>query len=1012
MLDLNQLDLRPHQRLAVDRTERYLETPYDGRSCLIHQPTGSGKTGIMATLSRRCAERKPVLVVCPSAALATQLEIQFRRGFWDRIAAPDKWRFRNTARLTPSRVSAVTRAVAGVPGEKMAVFSTIQALQQIYANKVDYDQLINIFGVVFFDEGHREPAPQWARAARGLGAPTVLFSATPYRNDLKVFDVDQEHTSFLSFKEAYQAGIIRPVVITELDLPMDAAGFAATVVRLRDELVLRGKVDPTDKMIIRAGEESEVDALFNAISRELANRNDGVIAVHNTYRTEGRPGAWKYGEVPAEIAKRSEVFLIHQHMLTEGIDDPSCTMLTLFTPFSSERPLVQQVGRLTRHPGPFGAVALPGRVFARRGERVADMWNRYLAYDAACIANGGRPPLRDRAFIDRILAALPELDYVEGQFRSRANFNAPGIQAEVRVPLSAVIFTTKDGFDLGAFTEAISTALDEEDRIQVVTAARHGDATCHFHLSISLHQTPLLADSLFQTASLELTIYAKRGGRLYFYDSGGLWADEFEELGPRLDPTHLGVLLPEAGKAVTAVTLRNTDLGPLALRGRSLQAASVAQAGVFLGEQTHVVTRAAGRPRDGVRRILGFTSARIRQSDGPTGTLAEFSDWCDEVGAELDARATPTTLFSRFATAIDPPANAVPLNILVDLLSYHDGYLNDQDQPAKIDLESACADIVRKAGGPSGFEYAFNIRIDEQEIEVWIKWDAKKQKYWLSSRELTTFYDKANPKATLLKRLNRQQPFRIIVASSTVYAYGRFYSIDLKLDRSDGPASMVLGLLTGVPGLELIRSEKGNLRAPAATWPADSLFGFIDGNLAQNAMQRAFGSAFKALVCDDLGSTEVADFIGVNDGPVARVVFIPAKWKDGVAGAGASGLYDVCGQALKNLAYLKADGQHLPGAARRFDQPWRLIGGEISRRRFGPGSLAFRRLFQQVRSNPNASREVWLVLAGGILSRAAVERELAQPIPPSHVLQLFHLLLSIYAGCQSIGVDLKVFCCP
>ncbi len=1011
MFDPAVLGLWQHQRDAVDVARRYFASDSDGQSALVHHPTGAGKTGIMATIARLQAIEKPVLVVCPSAALVVQLERQFSAGFWNRIKAPEEWRITHTARLTISKIDQVLSSIGSANGAPFVVFATIQALQQIHASPSDYAKLVDVFGTVLFDEGHREPAPQWARAARGLRARAVLFSATPYRNDLKVFGVNQDYTSFLSFNDAIARGIIRPIVVDEADLPSDAPTFATRIIALRDALVESGRMHAFDKVIVRADEESQVDALFTAFSARLATRGEGVIAIHNNFQEEGAGDAWKFGEVPSNLSDRTELFLIHQHMLTEGIDDPACRMLALFTNFSNERQLVQQVGRLTRHPGPPGEIAAPAYVFGRTGDQVSAMWDRFLAYDGFCVENGGRPPLRDQSFVDRILAALPQVDYVDGQFRRRADLTDQSIADDIRVPRSAIIFETPDDFDLAHFADEVTAALDEEDRIEMAGGPLK-DPSTRFHLSISLRQSPLLAETLFQTAAIEVTAYVHHGGRLFFYDTRGMWIDDLSGLGSRIGPSELGTLLPEKGKAITGVTLRNTDLGPLALRGRSFQAPSVARAGVFLGEQTHVVTRATGRPSDKIRRSLGFTSARVRQGEGPTATLEEFAKWCALVGAELDAAAPPAALFNRFATAIAPPANTLPRNILIDLDAYEGLFRDAAGQVPAFDLESACADIIERAGGPKNYHHAFDLAINGNSFVVWIRWDAAKQRYWLSSRELTTFHDAEKPKVTLLHRLNRQQPFRIILGASLIYAYGRFYAVNLQLGRPGGAASLVLGLLHAVPGLEAITSEKGLLSAPAATWPMGSLFGLIDGALAVGSTAPLFGATFEALVCDDLGNTEVADFIGADAGVTQRVVFIPAKWKDGVAGAGAKGLYDVSGQALKNLAYLKADGQELPGAKGRFDQPWRLSGGEVPRRRIGPGSVAFRTLFQNVRANPTASREVWLVLGGGILSKSAVEAAFAMPSPPSHSLQLFHLLLSLYAGCQSIGVDLKIYCAP
>ena len=44
--------------------------------------------------------------------------------------------------------------------------------------------------LLFFDEGHREPAKYWRTVIRQFDCKKVLFTATPYRNDKTIFDVD------------------------------------------------------------------------------------------------------------------------------------------------------------------------------------------------------------------------------------------------------------------------------------------------------------------------------------------------------------------------------------------------------------------------------------------------------------------------------------------------------------------------------------------------------------------------------------------------------------------------------------------------------------------------------------------------------------------------------------------------------------------------------------------------------------------------------------------------------
>ncbi|MFY9836710.1 MAG: hypothetical protein WAK55_09605 [Xanthobacteraceae bacterium] len=226
---------------------------------------------------------------------------------------------------------------------------------------------------------------------------------------------------------------------------------------------------------------------------------------------------------------------------------------------------------------------------------------------------------------------------------------------------------------------------------------------------------------------------------------------------------------------------------------------------------------------------------------------------------------------------------------------------------------------------------------------------------------------------------------------------------------------MVLDLITPIKGLASITSEKGIPKGETLkTWRAGSLFQFIDNALVEGRGAPVFGLPFPALVCDDLG-TEAGDFIGVDSNPShPRVVFVVAKHQSGSAGVSASAFYEVSGQALKNLAYLKSDGQEVPGAQSKFDGNWKLTANKktdrVPRKRAGPGSVAFRKLLARTTRTPGTERAIWLVCAGGMLSKAALEREFAKAKPRAHVLQFYHLVVSAYSAGQSVGVGLKIFC--
>jgi hypothetical protein len=108
-------------------------------------------------------------------------------------------------------------------------------------------------------------------------------------------------------------------------------------------------------------------------------------------------------------------------------------MLALYEPFTNTRMLVQQIGRLIRHPGPIGDAAPAAFVLAPKGRDIANEWNSFLAFDAASKANGNKPFVRnDATILENLIAALPTLDYVMGRFRERPDLDDPGLHDDLR----------------------------------------------------------------------------------------------------------------------------------------------------------------------------------------------------------------------------------------------------------------------------------------------------------------------------------------------------------------------------------------------------------------------------------------------------------------------------------------------------------------------------------------------------------------------------------------------------
>lgn len=1013
------LKLWPHQHAALDTVDAFFASE-STRACLVNMPTGTGKTGVMAAIACQRAKNQPVLVVCPSAALVEQLTSEFAERFWEKIGADPAWRPDRVWNVRPSDIEGLTQRLNDNAGERIVLVSTVQAMQQIDADN-NIEQLHGRIGTILFDEGHREPAPSWARVVRGFAVPTVLFSATPFRGDLKIFDVDDDHIHFLGFSDAVDQGLIRGVEIDELLMPVEAGDYAQALIAKVDELIKEGRFTAANKVIVRCDSEESVFEMHQALTAELDGRTDGVLAVHHNFPTRQDEGI--FDAVPRNLAARTERFLIHQFMLIEGIDDPRCTMLALYEPFTNTRMLVQQIGRLIRHPGPIGDAVPAAYVLAPKGRAISDEWKSFLAFDAASKEQGNKPFVRnDAAILEDLIAALPKLDYVMGRFRERPDLDDPGLHDDLRFPKAAVVFSIDPNINLDDLQRSIKAELVSEDRHEALVGQTI-DGHCRYHITLRLTPSPFLSGSLFQAPSLEATIYAKREKRLFFFDSAGLWINDLDGIGPRVNAMDLRALLPGGtANSISFMSVKNTDLGPAALRSRSLSARSLDRSGVFMGEHLNVVTRATGHihqkaGEDSFRRSVGFSRSHVRDGKGSELNAQEYAEWCGAVDAELDSAAQTASIFNRFAVPDKVPADTTPLNILVDLVEMDDQFVA-KGQTAAVRFEDLCVAVEEDNDPKAPARFRFLLEIDGEEHPVWIDWNAKKGKYWLVSPGLSRIKTKDNPKISLTRRLNQLQPFRIITRDlAHTYISGDFYRMDLDLTDPNGAASLVLDLMTAIPGLDAVTSEKGELvDGHVDSWAEGSLFEFLDTALRPDRGPALFGHSFPDLVCDDL-QDEVGDFLGLDETPTSpAAAAIAGKWKSGNPGVSASAFYDVCAQGLKNLAYLKSDGVALPGSQTRFDGRWRLskrnapITQTVDRKRHGRGSKAFRSAFHRLRTAPTTERSIWLVCSGGMLSLAKLKVEFAKPQPKPHVLQFYHLVLSTYSACQSVGVQLRIFC--
>jgi superfamily II DNA or RNA helicase len=1014
------LPLWPNQFEAIRTCLDYLAAQPTG-DALVQMPTGTGKTGVIAVVASTQSKDGLVLVLSPSSALADQLRTDIKMGFWAALKLPkteaDRWAPDSVKELLPSLAEELTTDLRSSSARNVLV-GTFQALQQIRREKSKFYGFLKAkCQLVIVDEGHREPAPEWADAIRVLERPTILFTATPYRNDQKLFDIaDDRYIYYLSFERALADRLIRPVRIDQQPLPDDRQQFAAQLVKRVDKLKASGDVRQDAKVIVRCASEASVSGLATALKSELAKRTDGVLAIHDQF--DGTDGHLK--QVP-NIREKTETYLIHQFKLMEGIDEPRCAILALYEEFGNDRQLVQQVGRVLRHENPRNSVAKPAVVFACRPKSVLQSWERYIRFDKIC-ADLGKPPIRRSATIVKNLAAIfPRAEYIDRRFRQQVDFQDANLWRELLIRKSCVIFRIKGQFDQSALISDIRFLLGVEDRF-IVSDRWHDELNCHYILSIELKQTALLASSTFSEPRLTATVLKRTGDFLFFHDTAGLWIDEVLEGARRLDAMSLRCLFPQNdGTKIKSLAVRNSEIGNYSLLSRTLSASSLADSAPFMGDHSNFMTRVGGvaklDPNSESRRYVGFTRARVSDSaslleedDEAVGTITDFAKWVDVLATDLGKQRPAVGFFGRFAAPTEPPANTTPLSILIDSLEFIGLFARGNK---KLTVEDGCCDVTPIQGATGDFKYQFIVVVNGKPAAVEIKFDAMKREYKLRSPELDTYLELPKKQVTLTERLNQKQAFRIIPASpNSVYASGQFY--DTSVSMKAGAGTFLLDLLSPVAELSEISDEKGSATTGRKTWTKGSLFAFIDSSMKRksNGALSPFGRSFSGIVCDD-PKPECADFIGM-DKSRAEVVFVHAKAGNGDARLGVSKLYEVCGQTVKNLAYLRMGNDDLPGKEKKWDDPWSVdeASGYVvtPRIRCGPGdAITFREQLFDLLRRPTTAREVWLVL-GNTLSKATLKKAISSAQPSAALLQSFYLLSSTYSQCKSVGVDFKIFC--
>ena len=385
--------LLQHQFEVLGQLEDWFEPTEENRFAIVSMPTGSGKTGIMCCLPYFLGNiglqggqespfiltgvptypfDKPILVIAPDLAIASQLEQQMLVSREDLTG--------QTFLLKRGIVPRDRHSEILPSGVKIEETSDLQNRQYLEGKEIiianaqkfigeGWEQALpdDMFRLVIVDEAHHHPATTWQRIVQKFQdhALVVFFTATPYRGDGQQVLEGHPLTYHLRLEDAIRNGIIRRTEFTpaeeltgtdplqgiSLRLPVspeDREEMGKFVVILQKVRSLQTEKDQNMPL------PDDVPHMAMAITKDTYYA-DRLVDLWNILYPDAPAFAYhsnmsepQRNIVKARLQNNELKLVVVVAMLLEGFDHPPISIAAVATRIVSPVKFVQFVGRAQR----------------------------------------------------------------------------------------------------------------------------------------------------------------------------------------------------------------------------------------------------------------------------------------------------------------------------------------------------------------------------------------------------------------------------------------------------------------------------------------------------------------------------------------------------------------------------------------------------------------------------------------------------------------------------------------
>lgn len=1019
-----------HQKEALKVILKYLDdkkTHENKKSSLIHLPPGTGKTGIIAFLTRIIPNIDFSIILSPRSGLRDQIYNQVEINFFNKINENQNALKRKVYNWKPQL------DFESVEVKNLVLVGTIQIFHNSISRENNFisKEKDNI-SLLIIDEGHYEPAYKWRNSIRSINAPKILFTATPFRNDFKLFDIDVRHYYSLSYHQAVKERYIRNVESITRPFNLKPKDFVSDVIKNYKNIKSKHKLnDP--KVVIRCDNFNAIKSL----AKVFENLNESFVAIHENFKGRSETINCKSNLDKLSENNQNATFWIHQFKILEGIDNPKFQILALYDNFRSAKPLVQQIGRIIRNSDRRENQTAFFLDHSKNKDQI-EMWNGYLDYDMVIEDEGITEEniAVSEKFFRQFIDNHPKSTYIEKRFRSKFELKDINPLEDIYIPSKLNIYTKESKFNLVNLKNFIIEEYEKNDRqlnINNLISVPDGYVISY----INYKNSPYLRNKCFLEPHFGITLFFEYNNHVIFFDTGQFTPNEIiakNYLRP-VKISYLRKLFAEnKSDFITSLSLRNSHLGRSVYRTKSFSAFSVEETVPAMDDHAQICTIAEGvvkrSSQEYNRRYIGFRNSRIHDRMGQFLSIDEYIDWTKEIINAIQTKKSPSRVFKRYAIRHNENIKPSPKNILLDLDDINEKFITNGGNGVLKNKQILIDDLCYEVKGNS-----FNVKANGQKINIKINYEEKQRRYKLISSELDKMYQSIDrfsyPSVT--SSLNTTQSFRILPESDNIiYAYGEFYKPPLKIGRKLKDEKeedyLINILLNSDKVFSNIISEKGKTcKEDNSGWEDGSLFELIRTLGKGTGISKIIGQP-DILICDDLGA-EIADFVMryEHKNKPSKIVLLHAKASNKSlsdnGGVSATKLQDVCSQASKNLNYISLYNELVPAKIDKWNEKWtdgdNHVSGFVETRLFHHGKNKYlgqsgKEIWNRINKltkDPYTEREVWLFL-GNILSKKVFWDKISQDNPNRFAIQVAYKLHETLTSIASVGGKLRVFCSP